>query len=365
MQKYTLQHGKCWMKMKTNEQIIKDFHKSKDTNFITYLNKNPVEVKELFKRIAPIGPAPRLVQIEKPYHIKEEIMEDKLGPYIAIDFEYRKSNEPRLDLICAALTDGTITKSIWLHNNPENKAKLKKYLLGIRDTHTLIVWSYDAEGRSLVSLGLNPVKFKCIDVQAEYRMLTNHNDKLGYGEQFIDGKIIKTFRKQYGVEDKKRHDRTPTNLLAARFKLLKLASIEEYKRKNEMRDICIYNESFSTEEQNEILDYCESDIAELKDIYDAEIKHYRKLLNKKEFELLHDEQLYRGETVARAAVMASIGYPVDRKQVVNFTRNIPALIKECQEDINRQFPDKNIFRKLTKKAENYSLNTIAVKRWVE
>ena len=61
---------------------------------------------------------------------------------------------------------------------------------------------------------------------------------------------------------------------------------------------------------------------------------------------------------------AAIGYPVVKNKVVNFTKNIPNIIRDLQEDINSQFPDMNLFRKTSKKAEKLSFNTKIVKAWI-
>ena len=293
----------------------------------------------------------------------------KLKPienYLALDFEYRNTSEPRYDLVACAISDGVLNRTIWLHNDDIQKQKLKNLLLRARSTHTLIAFNVDAEARALVSLGLNPTKFKWIDNQAEWKMLTNHNDRLGYGKQFIDGKIKKTCRKTYGdtSNSKKKHDKTPVNLLGCTYKMLGLGSKEDYEHKNEMRDLIIHTPKFSTEQRANILAYCSGDIENLFNIYCAMLAEYERLLNKADLKTLHREMLFRGETVARAALVASIGYPVNRSKVEGFTKNIPKMIKDIQEDINSQFPDMELF-KWQKKLNRYSLNTKAVKAWVE
>jgi len=292
-------------------------------------------------------------------------MSGELGPYISLDFEYNTTKNAKYNLVACALTDGTTTKSIWLHKNPENYEKLKRYLLAVRDTHTLIAFNVDAEGKSLVSLGLNPIKFKWIDIQAEWKMLTNHNDSLGYGKQFIDGKFKRTFRRAYGDDkDKRAHNKTPINLLGCTYKLLGIGTEEDYYYKDKMRKLVIRSKVFTDDERDEILKYCSGDIKDLYQLYLAVMKHYKKLIPKKLRGNLHEEMLWRGETVARAAVISAIGYPVDRGMVTNFTRNIPKLVKDIQEDINKQFPDMEVFY-WNKKENRYSLNTKAVKIWIQ
>lgn len=286
--------------------------------------------------------------------------------WLDIDFEYKGTNEAILDLVSVAFSDGENQRSIWLHNDPKKKAALKKILLHYRDLgYTIRCWSYNAEGQSLIALGINPITFPCIDLNVEYRMLTNHNDMLGYGKQVIDGRILKTYRKEYGDDkDKRRHDRTPTNLLAGTYKLLGKFTTSDYTNKNKMRDLILKTNVYSDEDKQSILDYGLGDIKDLEDIYNAQIKHFKRLLSKRELQSLHVQQLYRGESVARAALIASIGYPVSRQKVTAFTRNIPKIIQDVQEDINKQFPDMEIF-KWKKKEEKYALFQKPIKEWIE
>lgn len=288
--------------------------------------------------------------------------------YLSIDFEYNGTRNATYNLVACAITDGTSEKATWLHKDQDRKDKLKEVLLKYRDTHTLLSFNVDAEAKSLVSLGLNPIKFKWIDIQAEWKMLTNHYDKLRYGKHFIDGKVKTTYRKFYGDEyDKRPHDRPPLNLLGCKYKLLNTPDetiLTEYEEKNNMRDLILSRTAFSDKEKEEILTYCTGDIHELHDIYQAQLGHYKRILSKSEYELLHKEQLWRGDAVARAACISSVGYPVNRRKVTNFIQNIPQIIQDLQEDINSQFPDREIFY-WNKTFKRNSLNTKTLKKWIE
>lgn len=395
--------------MKTTDQIIKDFHKSKEVNFINYLKVNPLAfVEYTFKDHIERKDHPYKAMLDKAYKVLEdnvneqhnEIMYAHLNKdiefkglqglkvtqviidelpekenkmledfdYLSLDFEYRGTNQPIYDLVCVAITDGDFTKAIWLHDNQENKDKYKNFMKKLRDSHILLSWNVDAEAKGLIGVGLDPTKFQWIDLQAEYKMLTNSNDELHYGEQFKEGKFIHTSRKKYGDKDKdnERHDKVSTSLLSATFKLLQKGSTQDYERKEEMRKLCMYNETFDQEEQDEILEYCTGDIAELKDILDAIVRHYSKLLDRDQFKNLKDAMLYRGNIVARTALVSSIGYPVSREKVTNFTNNVPKIIQAVQLEINEQFPEMQIFRPKGKKGSGlFSLNTLALKKWIK
>jgi hypothetical protein len=138
---------------------------------------------------------------------------------------------------------------------------------------------------------------------------------------------------------------------------------DDYKHKNAMRDLILKTKHYTEQNKQDILEYGKSDIKDLHNLYLKIIHEYKRLQTHKQMETLHEEMLWRGETVARAALIAAIGYPVNGEKVRNFTRNVPLITRDMQEDINRQFPDMNIF-KWNKKEDRYSLNTIAVKKWV-
>lgn len=286
-----------------------------------------------------------------------------------IDFEFNGTKEARYNLVSVAL-DSSVTGlySDWLHQDQEAKADLRTTLLTLRSYgNVLLAYNVDAEAKALISLGLNPIKFKWIDLQAEWKHLTNHNDRLRYGRHFIDGKIKRTFRREYGDQDDKRpHDRPPMNLLGCTFKMLNVSEEEikeAYSIKNDLRDFIIKGKNLESR-KDEILSYGESDIHELKDILIAMMREYKHLLRGEyDSEELIKEMLWRGESVARAAVISATGYPVNREKVINFKNNIPTLIKDCQEDINSQFPERPPF-KWNKKENRYSVDTKAVKEYI-
>lgn len=287
---------------------------------------------------------------------------------LAIDFEYRGSNNAKLDLVSVALHDSTKknSKSVWLYRHEKNKEVLKKYLLGIRGSHVLVCFNASAEGRALISLGLNPAKFKWIDIQAEYKNLKNQNYDIEYGRQLIKGvPKFTTPPPSYDViEDHKPHNRAETNLLAVTYKLLGI--VEDAAYKDYMRDLILYSKKFTRYNVKQILQYGQSDISNLFELL-TELKahfiHIYRIKSKSDLAILYKEMLYRGETVARQSIIEAVGYPVNREHVTNFAKNVPLILKDLQEDINGQFPDREIF-KYNKKTDTYSFNTKAVKSWI-
>ena len=288
--------------------------------------------------------------------------------YCYLDFEYNGTSEPLLNLVsCSVLYNGVQTNH-WLHNSPSEKKKLGNWLFEHRDEVTLVAYNATAEARAMLSLGLNPLDFKWFDLYLEYRCLNNHNHKLQYGRQLIDGKIKTTKppknKWKQTEEEKKSSDysKTQHNYGAACFKLL--GKLIDTDRKKEVRDIIISaNEFVIEEEKKEILEYNDDDVVNLPDLLKATIQQYYSLLPKTELTNLKAEMFLRADYAVRTAIMEKEGYPIDLEATKIFTSRIEDILKDCQEDINSQFPDIKPFR-WNKKEERYSWNQKGTKDWV-
>lgn len=257
----------------------------------------------------------------------------------------------------------------WLHQDKKEKKKLANWLYEHRDEIILVAYNSTAEARSMLALGLNPLDFKWIDLYLEYRCLTNHNHKLQYGRQLIDGKVRTTRppknKWQQTEEEKKASDgsKPQHNYASACFKLL--GKLIDTDRKNDVRDIIISaNEFVIEEERDAILDYNADDVVNLPSLFKAIIAQYHTLLPKRELATLKEEMYLRADYGVRTAIMEVVGYPIDVTATKLFSDRVPEIIKACQEDINRQFPDIGPF-KWNKKEERYSWNQKGTKEWVK
>ena len=175
--------------------------------------------------------------------------------YLALDFEFNCTTHEKVNLVSCVTHDSLTqeTKKFWLHNSPEGKSSLRKH---ISRYEYILGYACVAEARSFYSLGLDPLKFKWLDLFLEYRMLSNHNDTLNWGKQLVDGKI-KTVYKPKPKWERTESDGTgfkPTHSLAeATFKLT--GEIRDTVEKTKCRDLIISNPAkFTSEEQQRILD---------------------------------------------------------------------------------------------------------------
>lgn len=272
--------------------------------------------------------------------------------YCFIDFEFNSTAEKHVEIYCVAClivdTDrpgNFMPYSKWLYKNEKEKELFVSAIKQLqREQATFVSWSVEAEARCFIALGLNPTEFNWYDLYLEYRMLTNHNHELQYGEQLIDGKIVKTFppeKKKWmnpQAAKKLRFDKPSHSLAAATFKLLKQMRDTEHKEK--MRNLIITARGDIVGEDREaILKYCEEDVIHLPKIFEEMKKHYTKLIPKKEKPNLKKEMLLRGDYAARTAVMSTEGYPVNVEWVESFSHSTKDIISQVQGEINSYFPE--------------------------
>ena len=273
-----------------------------------------------------------------------------------VDFEFNKVTEAKLNLVCCAiLVDGEIHK-FWLHKDDTNSLeRLNQFINNLNDEGYIFVgFATEAEASSFISMGLNPVMFKWIDLHIEVKMLYNHNMALSTGKHLVDGKVIwiKPFS---GVKPK-------TNLASSLYKFCGVMIDTEHKE--EMRKLIISEpEDFTEQEQNSIMEYCASDVKYLPQLFEAIQKNLVKFIPRSLQANLPKEMLWRGEYSARTAIMVRHGTPINMEWARNLADNVPLVLTECIQDINSQF-DSHPFR-FDKKECRYIMDTKMLRSWVE
>jgi len=301
-----------------------------------------------------------------------------------IDFEFNHIVEENVNLVSCVTLDSVSKKTtkFWLNNSPNEQDNLRKHLSKYQH---IIGFSCVAEARSFYSMNLDPLSFSWIDLFIEYRLLTNHNDKLNWGEQLVDGKVKKFHKpkpKWHRTEEDNLAGFKPTHSLAeATFKLT--GEIRDTKEKDDVRKLIISApKKFTAEQKARILDYNAADVEFLPKIWEAVKLEYESLLMPEDldWEEYLEEALWRGRYSAHTAIMESIGYPINYSATKNFSKQIPAILSECQRDINSQFiyPDKAnaVLTRMgfdprrapfrwNPKTANYSWDQKATREWLE
>ena len=287
-----------------------------------------------------------------------------------IDFEYFDSNEKDLNLVCCSLSyDGKI-EEYWLSSGRSDKECLYRDLLTLEaEGYIFVAYQVEAEARSFLSLHLKAKNFKWIDLYLEWRMLTNHNDKLAYGKQLIDGKVKRTFKpkpkweRKDEIHEKQDHSKVQHSLASCCYKLLDVKVDTDFK--DQTRDIILSRDVELIEKnKRQIMEYCTSDIRYLPQLFDAMLVEYKNLLSSNyDYDKLIAEMLTRGDYSARTAIMVSKGYPIDTVATKAFSNQLPDLLWELQTEINDLFPDLRPFR--LNKNLTYSWSQKDTKEWVK
>lgn len=291
-----------------------------------------------------------------------------MGKSVYIDFEFNELTDEKVNLVCAAAFDPSdilcgITK-FWLHDSLDSKKSLIQFL-GQFDT--IISYSAVAEARSFISLGLDPLSFKWVDLFLEFRCLTNHNDRLNWGSQLVDGKVKhiprpkpKWEREGHEIEIGFKHTHS---LAEATYKLL--GQIRDTDHKNKMRDLIISApKAFREDEKKAIMEYCTQDVLLLPELHNAMIAEYERLNPAICKEGLEAEMLVRGRYSAHTAIMESRGYPIDLDKTKHFSQQVGSILFDCQKEINDLFPEIQPF-KWEKKSNKFRWDQNATRTWIE
>lgn len=280
---------------------------------------------------------------------------------IPIDFEFNGTKEARLNLVCCSMqVDGKL-EEYWLHDG--EYYELRNRILELREQgYIFLAFNVIAEAQSFISLGINPTKCQWLDLQQDWKMLTNHCHKFMYGDQIIKGRKVTTRAPKYGDDKTVSNAKPDKNLVACIYKLLGIDL--NLAIKNEIRDLIISANVDKIEANKKlIMDYCTSDIKYLVPAYDKVIQFLGDYFERKPEKSTLEHALLRGETASRCALMQATGYPVDVEKMRNFSNNVPNILKDLCEDINSQFDAK--FFKWNKKEEKFSMFLKPIKDWIE
>lgn len=283
-----------------------------------------------------------------------------------LDFEFNKIVEQFVNLVCCTTFDPVTNtvKEFWLHRDLKNQAALVNHL---QEYDTFITYAAIAECRSFLSLGLLPLGFEWVDLFIEYRCITNHNDRMQWGEQLVDGRV-KIVRKpkpkwERTEEDGQTGFSATHSLAEATFKLTK--QIRDTQHKTAMRDLIISEpKDFSPRERRDIQKYCTDDVVFLPEIRAKIEEEFFTLDPNLTRDQLLEEQKVRGRYAAHTAIMESRGYPFNKEKTKNFSKSVSNIIYDTQKEINELFPEIKPFR-WNRAEQKYSWNQKATKEWIK
>lgn len=292
-----------------------------------------------------------------------------------LDFEYRGSNEPQLDLLCCAYQAGAGTTEkniVWL-NTVQSRYQFATKLFDLSQDHYFVSYSIEAEARCIFQLwdecgfpyNINKLKFHCL--QLEYRMLLNHNNQVAYGKQLINGveKVTRPPRHKYDKHVKTADEdssKPKYNLAAACYKMLGV--IVDTDEKNASRDLIISGKELTEEDIERIKLYCLSDIEYLPRLAAAMLTYLTKKVGRFHVSSLKDEIFLRGEFGARTAKINALGYPYAHEKLEYFSSQVDTILNKEIEEICQTFSDVKAFQ-WNKKSQSYIRKEKPVRDWIE
>ena len=252
---------------------------------------------------------------------------------LAIDFEYRKSHNREMDLVCVSFTDGKNSpQTLWLNKSAANHVILREYLTSLQSSHIILCFNASAEARAFLSLGLNPRDFMWIDLNAEWKIATNNNTKFMYGKILKqNGFVIESFPLAVTNKDPENpvsHEKVGKSLSAMVLKLLNVNI--DTRNKSQMRDLILNNCEWTQQEREKILAYCESDIKYLHQCVEL-LPQYSDV----DFER---GALWRGRSSVNMAVCENHGFPLDLDAIFSFAANCDSVKQEAVVACNKVYP---------------------------
>lgn len=225
---------------------------------------------------------------------------------IAIDYEYRDSQNKYLTLVCACVKDGDKDPVLyWLHRNPKTQAKLKAYLQQ-HEGETIISYSCAAEARSFISLGINPLKYKWYDPMLAYRAILSEP----HIEISASGMVRCCF--EMGI------------------------AYKHSEKKDEMRDLILSKTSYTDREKKRILYYCMDDATVLPTLYTRTLQRLAKLYSI-DMGLAEKRVMSWSLYHASLAICETVGTPVDVQYVENIIHNHKVAKHFLCEQVNYPF----------------------------
>jgi hypothetical protein len=296
-----------------------------------------------------------------------------------LDFEFRNTKDSKLEILCCSFQDSDTKEmaSVWLLDDASVREDFGRMMMNYTKIHAFCAYVVQAEARCLfqiwdefdIDYSINDISF--IDLYLEYRMLTNHNHSIAYGRQFINGGECVTtpppkyhdYKREKRI-DKDMHHKPEHSLAAACYKMINVKLDTRFK--DEMRDLILFSESYSEEDKELIMQYCESDVKHLEDLLRAMVSELIRKLRV----TIHDMDQFRraiylrGEYGARTAKMEMLGYPINFEALQQFTKDVPSIVsKECVR-VNEMHPEVAPFE-WDKRKMRYTLKQEKQRDWIK
>ena len=245
----------------------------------------------------------------------------------ALDFEFKSSAERNYEIVSVSIREETgETRSWWLYKEDATKAEFKRFMAGINGA-TIISYAALAECRSLLSLGIDPLAYQWVDLYIEWRQLKNHNDLFKFGlTKNKDGAVQKSTPYHIASDF---HKETGYGMVDCVLRMI--GEDLNSTHKNQMRDLIINSEEFSENDKRNIMEYCESDVKYLFDVFNKMLKYYQVRLSLDK----EPDMLKRGEFIACLSICERLGIPLDMPALRNIQGNHALIENSIVEEMNQ------------------------------
>lgn len=292
----------------------------------------------------------------------EQNFKDKL---VAIDFEY-KDLGCKYKLVCASVFSRMMKKpfTFWLTGDTSSFV-LK--LESLRDKgYTLVAHAVEkAEARCVCELGLDPRDFRWFDTFLTARCLTNSN-------KLIRKKVIGNVEGEELLESDDAYWSRELNLLAC-FRRWHIQHAVEGEEKEAMRSLIIDGTDESIEaDRMKISAYCESDVADLLTLAEAELDDYKSRLSSA-VKLWSRSRMYGrtpeqhilswGYAASYGAVIWKRGIPVWRTEFEKFLTHGRDVVNSEREAFGKKYDGSVVKGSLNMKFIQDSIGALGITKW--
>lgn len=259
-----------------------------------------------------------------------------------LDFEFNNTQEEFVNPVCLSIMDSETetVSNFWLNQDwdnasgAKNRQVLKEWLDSLSSDTVFCSFSAEAEASAFLALGVDPTRFKWLDLHLEWKQLLNHCHKFMYGRIYNfskSGKYIKLNTKPVEYENGKKvsdeeyedketgsHAVCGSSLVSCVYKLF--GDTIDSQHKHDTVQLVLRGGPFTDEEKSQIIAYCASDLKYLPRIHQT-IKQEQMELGRIDESAFYTHAFVKGRWACDLAKIKSNGIPLNMERVQRISEN--------------------------------------------
>jgi hypothetical protein len=268
-----------------------------------------------------------------------------MSKYCFIDFEFQlHCKNPKLVCVVLKWKDGVddCTFPYWLWHNEEDREQLLCRLIILNRSGFTFVSFTDAEARCFYALGLDPLQFKWIDAQIlgypffhsskEFGQYAQDNFWIDEEDFWWNDESVETDSEQIEKTADKNLRRKAASLLGF-YEFFCKESVEAFTGQKDLVRHLIINakseDEFDAQTQQQILDYCASDVELLRKLFIAQVQKWQEVANISEEEVVKRFRSFTDFRIRMASVSWH-GLPINKAVYEQLTQTYQTRIEEEQ-----------------------------------